>query len=85
MVRPSLRKRMAQTAVANHNATIKLVCSAFNISETCYRYQAKLSNENEEIAQWLVNLTEKETDWGFGLCFDYLRNVQLCDWNHKRV
>lgn len=80
-----MRKRMAQTAVANHNVSIKLVCSAFNISETCYRYEAKLSSENAEIAHWLVDLTEKETDWGFGLCFDYLRNVKHFGWNHKRV
>lgn len=23
--------------------------------------------------------------WGFGLCFDYLRNVKGFKWNHKRV
>lgn len=24
-------------------------------------------------------------NWGFGLCFDYLRNVKGYSWNHKRV
>lgn len=71
-----LRKRMAQAAVAKYDSSIRLVCAAFGISETCYRYQAKLSCENEEIAGWLMILTTKETDWGFGLCFDYLRNVK---------
>ena len=33
----------------------------------------------------MIKLTEKESDWGFGLCFDYLRNVQGFTWNHKRV
>ncbi len=33
----------------------------------------------------LVVLTEKESDWEFGLCFDYLRNVKDFKWNHKRV
>jgi putative transposase len=44
-----------------------------------------LNSENEEIADWLVNLTENESDWGFGLCFDYLRNVKGFKWNDKRV
>ena len=76
---------MAQQAVSDHNVSIRLACQAFSISETCYRYQSLLSSENEKIAEWLVNLTEKETDWGFGLCFDYLRNVKGFKWNHKRV
>ena len=29
----------------------------FSISETCYRYQTKLSHENTEIADWLIRLT----------------------------
>lgn len=45
----------------------------------------KLSDENTEIAERLVELTEAESDWGFGLCFDYLRNVEDKPWNHKRV
>jgi len=32
---------------------IRLSCRAFSISDTCYRYQEKLSNENAEIAGWL--------------------------------
>ena len=85
MVKPSQRKEMAQQAVSDHNVSIRLACQAFSISETCYRYQSILSSENEEIAEWLVHLTEKESDWGFGLCFDYLRNVEGFTWNHKRV
>jgi putative transposase len=76
---------MAQTAVANHGISIRFACSAFRVSETCYRYQPKLSDENAEIAAWLIRLTNKESDWGFGLCFDYLRNVKHFGWNHKRV
>ena len=82
MVKPSQRKVMAQHMVSNHNISIKLACIAFGISESCYRYQAKLSSENAEIADWLVKLTENETDWGFGLCYDYLRNVEGFKWNH---
>lgn len=78
---------MAQQAVSTKPVTIRLACTAFMISETCYRYQAKLSTENEYIANCLLDLAEDKTtsDWGFGLCFDYLRNVKNYPWNHKRV
>ena len=68
-----------------HNASIRQVCKAFSISETCYRYQAKLSSENALIADWLVRLTHNWKDWGFGLCYLFLRNVKGYPWNHKRV
>jgi len=37
--------------------SIRISCSAFGISETCYRYQAKVSTENAEIADWLLRLS----------------------------
>ena len=44
-----------------------------------------LSDENLEIAEWLVRLTTNRSTWGFGLCFLYQRNVKGFSWNHKRV
>jgi len=44
---------MAKKAVEERQVPIRLACVAFGISETCYRYQAKLSDENAEIADWL--------------------------------
>ncbi|SDX65729.1 putative transposase [Marinobacter mobilis] len=85
MVKPSLRKEMAQQAVANRQVSIRLACAAFSVSESCYRYQALLNDENAEIAERLVELTELHSDWGFGQCFLYLRNVKGQSWNHKRV
>ena len=76
---------MAQKAVAERVIPIRMACSLFSISETCYRYQAKLSDENAEIADWLLRLTSAQRNWGFGLCFLYLRNVKHFKWNHKRV
>ena len=76
---------MAEKAVLVRGVSIRLACLAFAISETCYRYQAKLSDENTQIADWLLLLTDSQKDWGFGLCFDYLRNVKGFTWNHKRV
>lgn len=76
---------MAQQIVAARGVSIRLACLSLCISETCYRYQPKLAPENSKIADWLIQLTEKDTDWGFGMCFDYLRNVKGFRWNHKRI
>jgi putative transposase len=53
-VQPSQRKKMAQASVINRAINIQLACSIFFVSETCYRYQAKLSGENRLIADWFV-------------------------------
>ena len=76
---------MAIDAVANRLVSIALACRAFQISETCFRYERKLVDENALIADWLVRLTTNRRTWGFGLCFLYLRNVKGFGWNHKRV
>lgn len=76
---------MAVKVVAVHGVSVALACRTFQISETCYRYSPTLSDENEEIADWLERLTANKRNWGFGLCFPYLRNVQGYGWNHKRV
>lgn len=76
---------MAQQAVQVTGASVRLACRAFGISEACYRYQARLSTENAEIADLLIRLTHNQRNWGFGLCFLYLRNVKGHRWNHKRV
>ena len=72
-------------AVKTRAVSIALACRAFEISETCYRYERLLSDENAEIADWLERLTANRKTWGFGLCFLYLRNVKGFEWNHKRV
>ena len=65
---------MAQWAVASKRVSIRQACADFSVSQTCYRYQPKLSDENERIADWLVHLTYNQKNWGFGLCFLHLRN-----------
>ena len=76
---------MVKQAVKRYRSSIRVACKAFAISETCYRYQPVLSEENTEIADWLIRLTHNQKDWGFGLCRDYLRNVKGFAWNHKRI
>ncbi|KGG93857.1 integrase, partial [Comamonas thiooxydans] len=84
-VRPSRRREMAQQAVQHRGLTIRAACQAFQISQACYRYKAQRNTDNDEIAQWLLRLTDNNRSWGFGLCFLYLRNVRGFKWNHKRV
>ena len=71
--------------IAEFKVSIALACEVFSISETCYRYQAKLSSENLLIADWLLRLTQTHKRWGFGLCYYYLRNTKGFTWNHKRI
>lgn len=82
---PSRRKQMAQEAVRNRNISIRAACQLFVVSESCYRYQPTLNEENDAIAGWLLRITDSQRNWGFGLCFLYLRNVKGFKFNHKRV
>ena len=65
--------------------SVALACRTFGVSETCYRYSPKLDQENGLIADLLIGLTQTRRNWGFGLCYLYLRNVKGYTWNHKRV
>lgn len=76
---------MAKQSIADHNISIRLACQIFQVSETCFRYQPLHSDENAFIAEWLIKITSTWRNWGFGLCFLYLRNVKEFKWNHKRV
>ena len=85
MVRPSHRREMAKKAVEEKGVSIRLACTIFKVSERCYRYVGKLSDENRLVAEWLIRLTDHNRTWGFGLCYLYLRNVKGMPFNHKRV
>ena len=57
MVKPSSRKKMAYDAVEHKAVSIRFACAAFQISETCYRYQHRGEDDNALIANWLIKLT----------------------------
>lgn len=76
---------MAKRTVNDRGISIRLACQIFSVSQTCYRYEAKTDAENEQIADWLLRLTDNHRNWGFGLCYLYLRNVKGFRWNHKRI
>jgi putative transposase len=75
---------MAQRAAQMRSVPIQLACAAFMVSESCYRYEPKLDAENALIADWLMRVTDNHCNWGFGLCYLYLRNVKSFGWNHKQ-
>lgn len=49
---------MARDAVARRGVSIRLACEAFGVSQTCYRYERQRNAENEQIADWLLRLTD---------------------------
>ena len=71
--------------VQERSISVRLACEVFGISQTCYRYVGKHSAVNDEIADWLMRLTDNHRNWGFGLCYLYLRNVRGFTWNHKCI
>jgi len=72
---------MAKQAIEKHGISIRLACECLGISQTCYRYLAKLGDDNARIADWLVRLTHNYRACGFCLCFLFLRNVTGYGWN----
>ena len=46
-----------------------MACRTFGVSETCYRYSPQLSDENEQIADLLVGLTNAKKTWGLACVF----------------
>lgn len=85
VVRPLKLRHIAKAAVAERKASVRVACAAVGISETCYRHRPKLDHDNRAIADWLIELSEQEPNWGFGLCYLYVRNTLGFRWNHKQV
>ena len=80
-----MRAEMAKETVNEKKLSIRQACRAFSVSEHCFRYEPKLADDNSKIAEQLLGLTQAQRNWGFGLCFLFLRNVKGYGWNHKRV
>ena len=84
-MKPARRRELACRAKVEYDVSIRVACDVLSISTTCYFYKPTLVNENAEIEDWLKRLTTTHKRWGFGLCFDFLRNTKGFKWNHKRV
>jgi putative transposase len=53
---------MAKWAVQGGLTSIVHACRTVEVSQTCYRYQAKACQENAIIADWLLRLTSAYRD-----------------------
>jgi len=76
---------MDKEVVQQRGVAIGLACAVFSITESCYRYRYQLDAENEQIANWLIRLTDNNRTRAFGLCYLYPRNVENFGWNHERI
>lgn len=63
---------------------MRQACILFHISTSVYYYKPKLSKENHDIANKLIELAQLNKRWGFWMMHHYLRSLGH-SWNHKRV
>ena len=85
VVAPLGRKEMACHYIEDRGISIRRACLILKISVTCYYHKSVATDENKQIADLLIGLTQQNKNWGFGLCFLSLRNVLGLPYNHKRV
>jgi putative transposase len=64
---------MAKEVMLSKGFNVRRVCRLFCIRETTYRYKSKLNDDNERIAQLLLEITTEHKTWGFQLCYLGLR------------
>ncbi len=50
--------------IRSRNVSIRFAYQLFAVSESCYRYQPKLNEENQVIADWLLRITDSQRNWG---------------------
>jgi putative transposase len=56
---------------------IRVACAVFSISEPSYRYEPMQDAENARLADWLMQLTDNLSNWGFGLCYLYTLSISF--------
>jgi putative transposase len=48
---------MAQDEVRSRSVGIRFACQLFVVSRSSYRYQLRMNEENDDIADWLLRIT----------------------------
>lgn len=64
---------MAKREVEAGGLSIRVACQTFQVSQSCYRYEGKIGEENDESSIWQLKLTDNHRNWSFGLCLLFLR------------
>ena len=62
---------MAKKALIEYALYTRQSCRAFGISETSYRHEANLSDDNAKITDWLLRLTAWQRVRSLGTCVTY--------------
>lgn len=80
------RKTWAKALLDTHKISIVLSCEVTGMSRTAFYYQAKRDdgNDDNDVIDALIQLTDKHQRWGFPKCYKRLRAMGY-GWNHKRV
>lgn len=83
-VKPAERKRLANYAIEQHQASVKRACQLFGLCRTPFAYQPKKNADDPFIKQELLALVEENRTHGFWKLYTRLRNDGFhC--NNKRV
>jgi putative transposase len=84
-VKPARRRELVHRVNDEYCVIVFIACDVLSISAIYFAYQTRLSDENAEIADWLLRLATANRRWGFGLCFMSLRSSKGFKWNHQRI
>ena len=74
VVKPRCPCTMALTALPLGKTRLHHAYRSVSVGR-CYRYQPISGQDHHASAYWRSGLTQRERDWGVGLCFLSLRNV----------
>ena len=67
VVAPQRRRQLVCHYIEERSISIRRACRIFNISVTCYYHKSVATDENKQIADLLIKLTNDNKNWGFGL------------------
>ncbi|WP_373332800.1 IS3 family transposase [Vibrio porteresiae] len=82
-VKPAIRREFVDYARRVHKVSLRLACRAVGISDSVYRYQPKL-NDDQEVISELQKAAERYPAYGFSMLLKILRRWGHT-WNHKRI
>jgi putative transposase len=57
VVKPARQRERAHRVKGEYCVNIRIECDVLSISATFFAYQARLTDENAEIGDWLLRLT----------------------------
>ena len=80
-MKPAIRREFVDYGRRVHKVSLRLACRAVGISDSVYRYQPKLDDDQEVISE-LQKAAERYPAYGFSMLLKILRRWGHT-WNHK--